>query len=539
MRLGLLLTVAMISTLAVLGYFNIKHHRAHLEQATLLNAERVSDLIERSANYCMLRNDREGLYHIIDTIAGQPGVVGIRIYDHTGQIALSTNPDEEGELIGSTRDSGQDSADATQQAPDILESDSAHIFHSKDGSRTMKIINPIENQPACWEAACHAHPESQMVLGIMDTRISLARADADLAEGNSSLLQATLIAVAVASLMSGLFVWRMVHRPVQALHAGTRRLGAGELGYQITIHAPAELGELASSFNSMSAQLHEAREEITAWNQSLEERVEQKSREVKRAHERIVHVEKMASIGKLAATVAHEINNPLSGILTYAKLLGRRAQRDLPAGSTRDAFLDPLLTIELESRRCGEIVRNLLQFARTSPMNLDWENANAIINRTLKLVAHQIELEGIQLHTQLDRNLPSIRCDAGQIEQALLAIVMNAIEALTGGGNIWISSSYSPQTSEVSIEIKDDGLGIPPEIHSALFEPFVTTKDSGMGIGLGLAVCKEIVEHHGGTIELTSRPDTPTSFTFRLPVSAAESMAELKFEVHEMGRNAS
>jgi len=227
---------------------------------------------------------------------------------------------------------------------------------------------------------------------------------------------------------------------VKALERGTERLASGDLGYQIDVQSDDEIGDLATSFNEMSRQLHSEHDENVAWTHTLEQRVEQKTHELKRAHEHALHTEKMATIGKMAAVLAHEINNPLSGILTYAKLLRKWIDREEAArgvatgddaGRARHKEIcDSLDLIASESRRCGDLVKNLLTFSRTTPMNLQATNLNQVVDRSLRLVQHQLDLAGIQVQTQLDPDLPPVVCDAAQMEQVILALVMNALDAM-------------------------------------------------------------------------------------------------------------
>jgi two-component system, NtrC family, sensor kinase len=249
----------------------------------------------------------------------------------------------------------------------------------------------------------------------------------------------------------------------------------------------------------------------------LEERVGQKTRELKRAHEHALQTEKMASIGKMAAVLAHEINNPLSGILTYAKLLRKWVGHADGGLDRRQEIYDSLDLIASESRRCGDLVKNLLTFSRTTPMNLQFSALNQVVERSLRLVQHQFELAGIQLQLQLDPALPQVECDPAQIEQVLLALVMNAIDAMPQGGNLWLTTSFSTEDNTVRIVVRDDGAGITPEIMARLFEPFLTTKESGRGVGLGLAISRSILERHHGNIEVQSEVGRGTTFTVTLP----------------------
>jgi len=389
------------------------------------------------------------------------------------------------------------------------------------GERVLGVINPIENHESCWSASCHAHPPNRKILGVLQTTLSLAQADAALAKGNTSMATSMLLAALVIAILSGAFVWRVVHRPVHALKEGTARLSRGDLGYQIELRRRDDLGELADSFNSMSRLLKEARDEADAWASTLETRVEEKGRELQLAHDQVVHAEKMASLGKLAATVAHEINNPLSGILTYAKLLTRWIERSDTGKLDREGMIQSLHEIETESRRCGEIVRNLLMFSRSSPMNIEPADLNAVVSRCIRLIAHKLELAGVQLDLRLDENLSPIPCDAAQIEQVVLALAVNAIEAMPRGGNLTLKTGLAGEPRQAEIQVEDDGAGISPEALERLFEPFFTTKEAGSGVGLGLAVSRQIVQRHGGEIAVRSEPGRGTTFTVRLPLARA------------------
>ena len=521
-KLNILLLGAMIVIFALLGYLNVRLHRQHLEQNTLLSAERVSDVIRHSTTEYMLRNDREGLYHAIKMMAGEPGMEKIRVFDQEGRITYTTDDAEQNHVVDKTAEACYACHVQSQPLTRLNRPDRFRIYRNAAGARVLGIITPIENQAACSNAACHAHPAEQQILGVLDTNLSLAKADVQVAESSRRMIAYTGCALLLIALLSWFFVWQVVGRPVKALERGTERLAAGDLGYQIEVHSNDEIGELASSFNGMSRQLQAEHTENVAWTHTLEQRVEQKTRELKRAHEHALHTEKMASIGKMAAVLAHEINNPLSGILTYAKLLRKWTGREeMPADDAgrrrRQEICDSLDLIASESRRCGDLVKNLLTFSRTTPMNLQPANLNQVVDRSLRLVQHQLDLAGIQVQQQLDPDLPPVLCDAAQIEQVILALVMNALDALPQGGNLWITTSSSREPDHVRIVVRDDGSGIPPEILPRIFEPFLTTKETGRGVGLGLAISHSILERHNGNIEVQSEVGRGTTFTVTLP----------------------
>jgi two-component system NtrC family sensor kinase len=535
-KLILLLTAAMLVTFGLLGYANITLHRHHLEAATLSAAERVSDTVKRSTQYHMLRNDREAMYQIIRTIGAEPGIVRIRILNPEGRISYSSDQHEINQFVDKSAEACYGCHAQAQPLTRLNRPDRFRIY-KPNGNRVLGVIDPIENQPSCSNADCHAHPASQQILGVLDINMSLATTDAALAETTKQMAYYFLVGVVAICVVSFVFIRRVVHTPVKVLTEGTKRLTKGELGLQLPVESDDEVGELADSFNLMSLRLRDANEEITSWARTLEERVEQKSNELKKAHDHLLQAEKMASIGKLAAVVAHEVNNPLSGILTYSKLIkkwidnGDLERRPDRMGEARQC----LDLVESESRRCGDLVRNLLTFSRAAPMNLSHVELNPIIERCVKLVQHQLEMNSIQWQMDLDPDLPTVYCDAAQIEQVLLALVMNAVDAMPRGGNLWLRSRYLPESRQVVLQVRDDGAGISPDVLPKLFEPFVTTKESGKGVGLGLAISKSIIERHKGKIEVESELGRGTCFHIVLPLDASATVEQAANEVKPAG----
>jgi len=515
-----LLLLVMVGIFGLLGYLNIHLHRQHLEATTLTSAERVSDVIRRSTTYYMLRNDREGMYHAIATMADEPGIVRVRIFDREGRISYSSDTAEIGHSVDQGAEACYGCHAQSQPLARLNRPDRFRIYRDSKGQRVLGVITPIENQPGCSNAECHAHPAGQQVLGVLDANLSLAKADAQLAQTSRRMLIYTLIALIDISLLTWFFVWRLVGQPLKRLNYGTKELADGNLGYQLEVDSTDEAGELATSFNRMSLQLRAANEEIVAWAKTLEDRVDQKTRELKRAHEHVLLVEKMATIGKMAAVVAHEINNPLSGILTYAKLIRKWIERGESQTTKRGDAEQCLNLIADESRRCGELVKNLLSFSRTAPVNRQSTDLNAVLERSIRLVAPQMEMKGVEVHADLPQGLPRVQCDPGQIEQVVLALSMNALDAMPRGGNLWISTRAQQKTGEMIIQVRDDGSGIPTEILPHIFEPFLTTKESGKSVGLGLAVSHNIVERHSGRIEVQSELGKGTVFTVTLPLDS-------------------
>jgi two-component system NtrC family sensor kinase len=230
-------------------------------------------------------------------------------------------------------------------------------------------------------------------------------------------------------------------------------------------------------------------------------------------------MEKMASLGKLSATVAHELNNPLTGILTYARLVEREVA-DLPLDeATRAELSGQLRLIQAECSRCGGIVQNLLLFARrTEGTAMTAIDLNEVVDRGLKLVKHHLDLHSIRLDRAPLAGDPRLVADGGQLEQALVALFVNAIEAMEGpeGGDV-LTVHLDRQEGWVCIDVGDTGVGIHRDILPHIFEPFFSTKNKESGVGLGLAVVYGIIERHGGSIEVESEPGRGTTFHLRIP----------------------
>ena len=521
------LLICLIGSMAfifgIIGVMSVRMHRQHLLEAIVMSADRTSDVIRRSTRYSMLKDERKVVYQIINTIAHEPGMIKIRIFNKEGKITFSTDPLEINSFVNKQAEACYGCHSRAQPLSKLSSPDRSRDYYTPDKKHVLGLIRPIENEPACASANCHAHPEGKEILGVLDVVMSLDKVDANIAERGRKMLWQLLGAMVAISGICIIFILFMVHRPVKKILLGTHRVARGDLDFSINIDSNDEIGELGNSFNQMTQEIKKARAEITSWAQTLEKRVEERTEQLRHAHAQILQAEKMASVGKLAAIVAHEINNPLAGIRTYARLLLKKVIKNNPSPKELEDSQRFLRIIESESARCGEIVKNLLQFSRPSKLELCRNNINTLLRQAIRLVQHQIDLLNAEARLLLADDLPEITCDGQKVQQALVALFINACEAMPQeGGVLEVQTYLRTERQGVEITVSDNGVGMDEETCSHIFEPFFTTKEEeeqGMGLGLGLSVVLGIINLHQGQISVQSQKGRGTTFTIFLPKS--------------------
>ena len=483
-----------------------------------MSAARIANVVRNSARDAMMHNDRERLYVMIRDIGREPGMRLLRIISEEGLVRHSTLTSEVGMMVDKQAEACFGCHAQSQPLSRLPNKDRSRVFVEPNGHRTLAIILPIENSPDCSSAACHAHPVQRQILGVIDTHLSLESVDAQLAEHRAQMMAFTVGAALIVSLLSAGFIFVFVHRPVRELIYGTLKIGRGQLKHRIHVGSNDEFGLLATSFNRMAEELGQAYGELQQWGRRLEDRVHEKTEELENAHKGMIHSEKMASLGKLAATVAHEVNNPLFGMLTYARLTMKEViKSDLPEDK-RKRILEYQEIIDHESKRCGELMKGLLTFARQSPPQHAMTQLNKIVDRARALVAHQYSLAQIDLVIHTDAALPEISCDPDQIQQVLIVLLVNACEAMGQGGSVTVSTGALHNGEGVLITVRDTGPGISKDVQTQIFEPFFSTKDDQHRTGLGLAVARGIIDRHGGTITVESNPGQGAEFRVQLPI---------------------
>jgi two-component system NtrC family sensor kinase len=611
-KLVIVVGIAAITTIGIYAYVNIQSQSEVLLKEVERHGIQLSETVKNSTRLEMLEYNRDHLQETISHISEDPCLQEINILNKDGQIVYSTHKDKIGNLLDVQN--GYCIMCHAQDRPltQLSNAEKTIIYKThEDSARVLGITNPIYNEQSCWQADCHIHPQDKKLLGILQVTLCLHEVDKQIENSKIHAGVFAIIAILAISVIIGIFVKRWVDNPVNSLLEATKQVASGNLNYMIKNLGTDELGLLAKSFNNMTKKLAEARQQL-------------------------FQSDKMASLGRLAAGVAHEINNPLTGVLTYSSFLQKRA-KDYPE------IEEDLNVIVRETLRSREIVKGLLDFARQSIPKKKNANLNEIITKAIKVIENQLSLKHIKIITEFNDSLPDITVDANQIQQVYINLLVNAGDAIGEmGGNIVIktdiislelkgthqiriatcpknhtlidnetkiaglpsvklkatsngyegfvnidpiygqhrnqygipyardelvklfcpecdislvdesklcpdcgSPAYSLiipsqgtlegcskvgchwQTWEkidsigkirfIESTVKDEGCGISESELEKIFDPFYTTKGQS-GTGLGLSVVWGIIDNHGGSITVTSKPGAGTSFTLRLPV---------------------
>ena len=490
----------------------IRHERDQLVAVATEHVNQLSEVITRSTRAAMLKNEPDYVHSIIHDVALDQKIERIRIFSKEGVIIDSTVAAEVGEKIDRSAEGCSQCHQSERPLQSVAAPSRTRTFRTPEGRRMLASMEVIRNEPSCSNAACHAHPASQSVLGVLDIVYPLDEMEGSLRASGTTIVVLSLGFVLVASLFLSLFVHRMIYVPLRDLQAGAKRLAAGNLDEPIPVRNGDELGELARSFNAMTLALKSSRGELREWGETLEKKVAERSEALRLAQAETARNEKLASVGLLAAGIAHELNNPLTGVLTFSSLMRKK----VPEGSADAEDLDLVIR---ETKRCAAIIRRLLDFAREKTPSKQFADLNRLIEETVRIVERPAHLRDIEIRLELEPALPAVWVDADLIKQVVMNIVVNAQQAIQHKGSITVSTRRAG--ARVEIAVSDTGCGIPEKDMQRIFDPFFTTKGVGQGTGLGLSVSHGIVEAHGGTIEVASKVGEGTTFRVFLPLEPA------------------
>jgi two-component system NtrC family sensor kinase len=527
-KVGLYLSLALSGVMILFTLLVAWYQRNELLGSVGDQVTQLSEVITRSTRFAMLQDQPAYVDTIISDVADEPGIDKIRIFSRDGRITHSTDIPEIGQTVDRNAEACSHCHQTQKPLEELPKGQRTWTYTRPDGTRLLASMEVIRNEPSCYNAACHHHSKDTSVLGVVNILYSVDEIDQRIRRNALTIAALSLGFVIAASLLVSLFVHRLVYVPLRDLSTGAKRVSAGNLEQQIPVRGGDEFGELADTFNTMTVALQHSQAELRESAQALERKVEERTEELRVAQAEAVRGEKLASVGLLASGIAHELNNPLTGVLTFSHLLRQK----MPDGSQDAEDLDIVIR---ETKRCASIIRRLLDFARDKPPEKKFADLNQIVEDTVRIVERPAHLHDITITTELDRALPQVWVDPNQIKQVVMNLLVNAQHAIDENGSIIIRTRRLPPPEApqpgalavpmVEFSITDTGCGIPEENLKRIFDPFFTTK-VGKGTGLGLSVSHGIVEAHGGTIAVESVVGKGSTFRVTLPLLKSPEVVE-------------
>lgn len=491
------------------------------------NGNNIGSIVEGALYHSMLRNDKTELYNTLDIINNLSGIDEVNLYDHTDYLVYSSysptaehfnDPD-----CMNCHEALENLFPGEKKSYRIIDIESAcSMYMLENEQRYLLIRNPILNEPSCYTADCHAHLPEERILGSLIIKMPLGQYDSSVKESsNRYFIFAIVITFLITSFLV-FFTQKNIKQPLNALINASMQVAHGKTSTRLSI-SPNDLDDIklvSQTFNQMLDKLQSANIELENWSRQLEYKVQKKSEELSSVQNELIQIERIASLGKLSASVAHELNNPLSGILVYTKLVYKQLSNPKLDDEKKRNILNKLKIIESETKRCGDIVKGLLDFSRKDDSNHEVCHLHDILNSTHELMKHPMKIANISFHTHFTASKDSIRCSPNQIKQACIAMIVNASEAMQANSNGEITlHTFNSDTDTICLSIIDNGKGIDQENLPHIFEPFFSTKHEASGIGLGLAIVHGIITSHKAKIDVTSEPGKGTSFHIYFPLT--------------------
>jgi len=511
-------------------------NEAYLNTVIRQQGNNIGSIVRGSLYHSMLENDKSTLQNTLDIINTLPGIDDVNLYDVDNNLVYTSIPPDTLDFHGnpnciSCHDNLKEMFPGTSIHYRIIgtKSECMMRLNRMDESRRLLIKIPIPNEKSCYDNACHAHTPAEQVLGSLIIKMPLTELDQAVCKSSAEFYILALLTTILLIVMLILFTHQRIKKPLNELLKVSMAVAGGDLNTRVEIkpNQVQDMKTVSRAFNDMLDNLEAANKELENWSQQLAYKVQRRSEELSSAQNELIHIERLASLGKLSSSVAHEINNPLSGILIYAKLILKQLNNPEQTEIKREAILKNLHMIENEAKRCGDIVKGLLEFSRKDQQNQEPMHLHEILQETYDLMSHPMKIADIHFYKDLTATSDLIFCSPNQIKQACIAMLVNSSEAVTANGEV-IIRTLNPTPDTVRLEITDTGIGISPDDIPHIFEPFFSTKKDAVGIGLGLAIVHGIIQSHNGKIQVRSEPGkgTTISVTFPLHTPTVNSITE-------------
>lgn len=522
-KVSLYLFIALSAVAVLFTLLFVDHREDELQSELSRHVTQISDVIIASTRSSMLVNERDIAGKIIEDIGHQKGIERVRVINKDGTIIHSNRTSEVGSSVKKQDEpciQCHKTSTPIKHAPNDKQ---WKIIEMPGGHRVLSSMHAIRNEPSCTSASCHEHSASQSVLGVVDIAYSLDEMDQSRKTHAIHVMGMSVGFILIFAIIIGVLLQRLIYVPLKDLESGAKKIASGSFDHDIPVRSDDEFGRVAGSFNHMTHAIHQSRSEMQDMLHSLESKVTERTRELLAAKAEVAQGEKLASIGVLASGIAHELNNPLTGVLTFTSLMRKKA----PDGSEDAADLDLVIR---ETKRCASIIRRLLDFAREKVPVKGFFNLNQVIEDVVRFVERPASLQQIEITSDLDSTLPQIWGDADLMKQVVMNLLVNAQQSIDGPGHMTVASRLRPITASdepgldaspmVEVSVADTGCGIAPENLMRIFDPFFTSKEVGKGTGLGLSVSYGIVKAHGGKITVDSFVGEGTTFHVFLPITS-------------------
>ena len=525
-KLILCIGAILVLTMGIFAFVNINLQKKRLIKGIQRNAVQLSQTIERSIKYDMLTTKTDYVQRTLEEIGKQEGIVSVRIFGKKGSIIAADSAADIGKII----DRRQEACFTCHQAKDPLKSLSGQgktrIFVSEEGTRVLGIINPIYNEPQCFNSACHFHPKEQNVLGVMDILLSLAEFDELIGTGQRQIIISLIFSFLIIAVSTGLIIMAFVNAPIHKLMEGTQKITSGDLSYRIRSRQSDEIGRLAKSFDDMSTSLKNSREEIEQWNLKLKNEVKSATEKLTQANEMLnIANKKLRELDNMKSDfmrrIEHGSRSHLSVVKSCLNLILREPHSEL--SDQQEALIE---TAERRSSTMLELLDDYLLLSYRKSAKGAYHIEPVQLADLMTKIIVDIRAKSLKKNIVIDIHIPSdfpqVWADRSGLNEVFSNLLNNASKYTEEPGTITVSAKQ--KEDYIEIHVSDTGIGIAPEDLSKIFDEFYRSPNAKSyqieGTGLGLAIVKEIVEAHHGRIMVQSELGKGSTFTVVLPKCA-------------------
>ncbi len=526
-----------IAALIIIGggfswHLLISKNRENLTKEAIEDAAAYSEVVIKSTRFSMLTFHREAIQQTIEEVSSKKEIENIRIFNGRGDISYSSKPNEIGRATDKNAVACAGCHIDSEMPAAILKRNGQWLIGNEGGHRALTFIDPIYNMPSCYTAECHVHPSSQKVLGILQTNFSLAGVDDTIRRLTLNISLFAVAFMAVSATVLYLILSRFVLRPVSLIADAMHKVSKGDLKQAVSVSSGDEMGQLAAAFNLMTKDLDVARERMEDWTTALEDGIAQKTEELKSSQDKLIQAEKLASLGRLTADVAHEIRNPLTAVGGFARRLYKIA-----SGSKEKEYAEIILA---EVDRLEKVLRDTLTFSRDIKSILEKNDLREVAKDALKVYESLFIEQSIKVDVTMQEDMMPVLIDKDQVRQAFRNLLNNAVDAMPNGGLLTVTAGRQEfnEVTYMFLRVSDTGPGIPDETLPLIFEPFFSTKTASHSTGLGLSIARKIMEEHGGFIKAENAGSGGTMVTLYFPYQSDEESLQAKcWEYMKCGRD--